>query len=281
MKCCDNNNNNNNNSTMCHKDLTNNNNAMNNDNNRLPTVLYPYNNSIEQSSCDPNMPFFINEVASSINTRHHYIIHSNDAIIRNQSFIHAENTIRSINNNHTVGSNRLPNHWEFYEDRKGKPGWIIEGDFMHHNNSSIHNSNNNNDAHISHSILLSERKDILSFPIKYILTNDTIVTRVSYLRTYENAGIIEIILCGKTLSIKLDALWEDYMYHHVSLPDVYYFGFTNEDKIRCYNLKPNERLLSFRRLRKDEIDEDENKLKLRDKFKFKILMVTMCVSLLL
>ena len=151
---------------MCHKDLTNNNNnnnnAMNNDRNRLPTVLYPYNNSIEQLSCDPNIPFFINEVASSINTRHHYIIHSNDAIIRNQSFIHAENTIRSINNNHTVGFKRLPGHWEFYEDRKGKPGWIIEGDFMHHNNSSIHNSNNNNDAHISHSILLSERKDILS-----------------------------------------------------------------------------------------------------------------------
>jgi hypothetical protein len=74
--------------------------------------------------------------------------------------------------------------WRLFEDRPGKPGWIIE------------------------SAMDATRLGILTFPISFKNVTDSQFVRIEYLRTYEHAGTAEIRLCGKHLAT-LDALWQN------------------------------------------------------------------------
>lgn len=74
--------------------------------------------------------------------------------------------------------------WRLYEDRPGKPGWIIET-FM---NASYGGN--------------------LTFPISLKNATESQFVRIEYLRTYEHAGTAEIRLCGQHVAT-LDALWQN------------------------------------------------------------------------
>jgi len=100
------------------------------------------------------------------------------------------------------------NSWKLYKDRPGKPGWIFQlpsqtaepATLVFHMNNSSH----------------SQTLD---------LSGDFLLT-VEYLRTYENAGIVEISLCGQMLAT-LDALWHDYESYKISINQQFHASFNN------------------------------------------------------
>lgn len=74
--------------------------------------------------------------------------------------------------------------WRLYEDRRGKPGWIIETEMS------------------------ESRRGNLTFSIPFVNASTSHYLRVEFLRTYEHAGTAEIFLCGQHI-ITLDALWQN------------------------------------------------------------------------
>jgi hypothetical protein len=102
---------------------------------------------------------------------------------------------------------RLPYGWNLYQDRLGKPGWIIEERLR----------------------LLGEKKassPVLTFNVKYknaksVRTKSSATLEVSYMQTYKNAGAFEVTICDSYLvtpwpdhAITIDTLIAD---HYTSL----------------------------------------------------------------
>ena len=107
--------------------------------------------------------------------------------------------------------------WSLYEDRHTKPGWIImQGD---------------------------GKESILRFSLKNVNLGAKYVpiVGVSYLRTYEHAGRTKISVCGEE-KYALNALWPDYQYHRVSVPEMFYFDINIKV---CKSFAPHERWIEF------------------------------------
>lgn len=111
--------------------------------------------------------------------------------------------------NSPVYSSSQLNAWVLAEDKVGRPGFLHEFTTMSDKNPSVLTFQLN----ITHAELLSRSEN----PLLQIL----------YLRTYQNAGIVNVLLCGNPVKdgryepVELDALWGDYETFHFSLPEVF------------------------------------------------------------
>jgi hypothetical protein len=95
---------------------------------------------------------------------------------------------------------RTAGSWNLYEERKGKPGWI-----------DTYNITKN--EFISDSFT-SEPSHNLTFtfvpPTVMNAHFDNVVLKLVYMRTYENAGMINLFICGNWLD-SIDTLWKSRM----------------------------------------------------------------------
>jgi hypothetical protein len=89
--------------------------------------------------------------------------------------------------------------WGIYEDRKGKAGWIDK--------DTVNSTTN---------LLISNLTFTFAPPVEFDSNFSRVMMRLNYLRTYENAGKVELFLCGNKMDT-LDARWTA----RRSLPEMY------------------------------------------------------------
>ena len=137
--------------------------------------------------------------------------------------------------------------WTAYQDYKRKPtGWII-----------------NKFAPVA--------KRTLNFTIPHFNLNndnqDEIGLRIKYLKTYINAGHVNIIVCGLKVS-EIDVLTKA----RVSIPTLRHYVLTKNDIRRCHDLADNSRVVSLEYTGSSDTQNNQ----FRRDFKVKILSVKLC-----
>ena len=138
--------------------------------------------------------------------------------------------------------------WTIYRDYEKKPpGWIIN------NYAPVENRTLN--FHIPKMNLANSH-------------NAGIGLRIKYLKTYIDAGHMNVLLCGIKLR-EIDAL----THAHVSVPNLYHYKFTGTDVAKCNALSDSDRFLSFRYTGSSYPHVPAN----RKNFKVKMLSVKLCV----
>jgi len=96
--------------------------------------------------------------------------------------------------------------WRLFEDRAGKPGWISQDTSLSPPPPPSPSSAAENRPTLT---LRSAQPHNPSQP-SFLLT-------VVYMRTYENAGVVDVSVCG-TPVLTLDALWPDWRSRKISIP---------------------------------------------------------------
>eukprot|EP01041_Mallomonas_annulata_P012475 gene12475-26242_t len=116
----------------------------------------------------------------------------------------------------------------------------------------------------------------MTFIIKDIGTNlitMRFMIKVEYLKTYKNAGKVQVHLCGTEVmnGRPPDALHTDHLHYKVSVPDIMPYELTYLDKQRCDSLPVDKRTLEVRYvLSTDRLD-------VRKDQKFKLISLRVCV----
>lgn len=152
-----------------------------------------------------------------------------------------------------------PTGWTVWEDKAGRPGFIHEFSGSSRTPASLQFRLN-----ITHA--------------EFVKRTDSVILQVQYLRTYANAGMVRILLCGNPIKksvgvwFELDALWADYANYKYSMPQLYPI--------------PLENRLCSEAQRKDKGSEfvtvefltlaAQNDVAARGKQKFKLFEVTAC-----
>ena len=136
--------------------------------------------------------------------------------------------------------------WHLYEESKGKPGWISTGF------SQITNQTHENLIHFTLNMT------------NYIKERNKLVLKLSFLRTYKNAGIIDVFMCEKLIGT-IDSLWDND--NHFSVSQIAYLAICNYG---CHKIE-NELIITIKRRYVN------NQLIKRENQKFKILSISACV----
>ena len=89
--------------------------------------------------------------------------------------------------------------WVIREERPGKYGWI-----SHHNDSSV----TSNSLLFSSSHRPSDIYNATELSKLQSARNVTLLVQLQYLKTYTNAGLVELYVCDKKVG-SIDALWAD------------------------------------------------------------------------
>ena len=100
--------------------------------------------------------------------------------------------------------------WRLFEDRPGKPGWISQ------------------DPHSSTSPPSLSWRDYPTLTLRSVQpyvhvhahaprSSHPLLLTIVYLRTYTNAGVVEVSLCGHPV-LTIDALWPDWRSRKISIP---------------------------------------------------------------
>ena len=108
--------------------------------------------------------------------------------------------------------------WVVREDRVGKGGFIYEMGF-----------NTSAEAASTHHDLVFTFHNLTKRAM--VASNMTLLLSMLYLRTYENAGAVEVYFCDSLLRqhqpsssqflLRVDALWSEYLEYRYSLPSLY------------------------------------------------------------
>jgi hypothetical protein len=106
----------------------------------------------------------------------------------------ARNYITSFLNVETT--NVLPYEWKLYQDRVGKAGWIIQGNFTAKEIAEHSVNTNNFKVMIGGRLNFSADYSHLATPIT---PTTTAVLSVTYMKTYLNAGSFRVLVCNQTL----------------------------------------------------------------------------------
>ena len=156
--------------------------------------------------------------------------------------------------------------WTDFSDYHSTPGWII---------------NNKVKANVGAGAAFDKAR-LLVFPlpdkeIASLSSNDTVLLKVKYLRTYKNGGRASVFVCndgtysqgGRVES--LDALfllnkWK------VSIPQLYTHSFSSKDLQKCLLQPAENRNIAIRFDSEDDMDHYEGRLDL----KFKLFSVSLC-----
>ncbi len=97
------------------------------------------------------------------------------------------------------------------EDRKGRGGFIQElTNFTH--NEPYDEKLNQNELIFT---LKADSKEVIQKQQKE-MSNNNLLLQIVYLRTYENAGEINVFYCGQFIK-SLNSLWPNYQHYHYSL----------------------------------------------------------------
>lgn len=153
------------------------------------------------------------------------------------------------------------NSWKLYEDRHGKPGWIdedTEGICATHDQQYYFTN--------------------ITFPLNTSLINTTAsyLLQVNYMKTYFNAGGVDIFVCSKLL-MKLDALWLKTISIVMTSEVVFRIDDTCLMKQKTTGIVPSIiiRHKCIKQSKSIDIPNDELMIK-RDKAKFKISSIHLC-----
>ena len=96
------------------------------------------------------------------------------------------------------------------------------------------------------------------------------ILKIEYLRTYLNAGSINVLLCGKSIGT-IDALWSNNDMKHYSLSQVAYISVCS---FSCTNFSSVMIEIIY-----ENIDEtDDIKREKRGNQKFKIISINSCLA---
>lgn len=112
----------------------------------------------------------------------------------------------------TVGKYHIPrnNTWQVTLDHKMRGGIILE-------------LNETSDfAAVDHAPLVID----LGVTVDHLKSHKSMILQLEYMKSYENAGRIEVVFCNGSLTYDrwhppIDALWEDYNFHRYTIPEVY------------------------------------------------------------
>ena len=139
--------------------------------------------------------------------------------------------------------------WKLLEDKPGKFGWV----------ESLHDSSNLVFSFIKDSSIV-KNGDIL------------ISVEITYLRTYWNAGVVDVFVCGQqTRAMSIDAWWPVSMMNdfHISIPQVIQLR-----SVHCPAQAP--RMITFKRRYVAHASSKE--LIARNQQKFKVIRVKVCAA---
>jgi len=144
----------------------------------------------------PNLLFNISD------TEHSHCAPNKPVLVDKQAYEEYYKLSQSPSNQITEDTNTSNGRWMLRDDgNRHKPGWIIEG--------SSTPDNVDHELHFP-----------FQFPLNFTFDPSGSVLlflRVGYMRTYENAGIVSVKVCGQVLENgELDALWSDYQTYHAS-----------------------------------------------------------------
>lgn len=96
---------------------------------------------------------------------------------------------------------RTAGSWNLYEERKGKPGWI-----------DTYNITDSFTGETFHNLTFTfVPPSVMNEHFEYV------ILKLVYMRTYENAGVVSLFMCGNWLD-SIDALWKS----HMSLHETYF-----------------------------------------------------------
>eukprot|EP01041_Mallomonas_annulata_P006156 gene6156-12466_t len=158
--------------------------------------------------------------------------------------------------------------WHLLVDHNGVSGWAITSQSQ------------------SHTRDLSFRFNATDMD-KPISSTAPAIVKVTYLRTYENAGTVDLFMCGRLAKGKeksgeaepwhIDALHEDFRRHRVSVPEVAVFEWTHQEQQRCVQQgddnDPTKRHLVVSYV------ISKSHLSARGNQKFKVLNIKICFPL--
>jgi hypothetical protein len=183
------------------------------------------------------------EVLSSfpLNTSHYPARWDVVDSVTNQLLIPPQETI----NNSNIESSL----WLLTDDHhRNKPGWIAYPQASDHNISTL--------------------RFYFQTPIDFVSldSSTTLTLSIGYLKTYENVGKVEVGICGESIGIRLDGLWDRPEFHHVSLIQFRYAEISLGQLRACDHLPMNQRYLSV----------TPTQLHERVKNKFKIMSIRLC-----
>lgn len=96
------------------------------------------------------------------------------------------------------------------------------------------------------------------------------VVKISYLETYSDAGVVDVVLCGRSLG-SIDALAADFRARHVSVPQFFWVLLTSDQVSVCASIEAGDRRLElvYRAATSRLVDERADE-------KVKILTVSVC-----
>ena len=142
--------------------------------------------------------------------------------------------------------------WSEFADFHGVPGFII-----------------NNDSDPS----LRSKNFSFAMPLVTNFTTYIGLLRITFLKTYYNAGIVTLSICGINISnVELDAFYSSPKIR-VSMPHVFLYFLTLEQNAACQNIKQNEDrslIVHFK--------TTNSSMERRFQQKFKLLRVELCSS---
>lgn len=125
--------------------------------------------------------------------------------------------------------------WYFIEERGGKWGWVTN------KQNKIPSVNFPTGGMFgNHSYSSSIKFNILMKNVE-----SKLLLRIHYLRTYLDAGAVDVFLCGHFI-VTLDALWRDYLYYHYSYPDLFLYTIPSEIMKNC--MKDEMSFLEFKHI---------------------------------
>lgn len=178
--------------------------------------------------------------------------------------------------------------WVLYEDRPGKAGWIIERtSTVMPASASASTTSTPIKVPPQHTI---EFRGQLSISTAKGRGNGTTVSAnsndyhyllmITYLRTYENAGTADVMVCGRSYGV-LDALWSDYHTYHISINDYAYWPLPDLFKTCPMKNGKVEVTVNIKHRLLSSADTDTSKEKLKERAargneKFKLVGVRVC-----
>lgn len=217
---------------------------------KMPLMLTKYNHSY---ICNEKIPYTLDINADKYFNFNNY---NNSIVI---------SSVNSSNNSNDNSDNSFRNHsikaWMMYADRPNKYGFIdILGDSIYedtNDNNHYHENHNSYDEryndssnqaydqyqHHQQQQYENNEKPLKVNGIKFHfnpIQNDSILM-IEYLKTYQNAGLFDLILCNHHHNKKknnriystIDTLWKDYKTNLYSLNELYILNLSSKYYYNC------------------------------------------------
>lgn len=190
-------------------------------------------------------------------------------------FISAEHILKQ---QHIIGNYSMNpiNSWDVIQDRKDKYGFITQliNPYPNPNPNPTFNNTKPNPNTLCNDKYSSSL--FFSFHIPYPKTYMKYILTIQYMRTYYNAGQVDLYICNKYFKT-YDALWPNYKLFHFTTPEIvkYVMGGLYGYDINYWCNGQSYGYLEFKHKCKLQGIEEEESI-VRNEYKFKIMKVKIC-----